>query len=114
MNFTHCRGYGRLRPAADKNPLRMGRFLASVLAIAALGVVAPAHTTVTEVPEAEITSSVILPAPGQTEVLPALDSPIKPGEYLKFAVNWGIINGGNAEWRSRLPAGDDSENGGGQ
>jgi hypothetical protein len=44
----------------------------------------------------DITSSVILPAPGQQDVIPAARNPVQPGEYLKFAVNWGIINGGNA------------------
>lgn len=96
MSFAHCRGIGRLRPAAGRAPGRWGRILLGLLTFGLFGLGSPAHTTQTEESDEEITSSVIVPTPGDQEVLPAPSSPISPGEYLKFEVNWGIINGGNA------------------
>jgi hypothetical protein len=96
MSFPHCRANGRLRPAARRIFRRSAGVLAILLSVTVLALVAPAHTTVTDVPDEEITSSVLLPAPGQQEVLPALEAPVRPGEYLKFNVSWGIISGGSA------------------
>jgi Protein of unknown function (DUF3108) len=68
----------------------------AVLGALALGAAPPPIPPGAEVSDEDITSSVILPAPGQTDLIPAPRDPVKPGESLKFAVNWGIINGGNA------------------
>jgi hypothetical protein len=70
---------------------------ASVLVLALVSP-APAadSTTVTRRDTAEITSSVALPAPGQGEVLPAVAHPFKPGESLKFSVQYGVIKAGTA------------------
>ena len=44
----------------------------------------------------EIASSVLLPSPGQNEMLPASERPFRSGESLKFAVRYGIITAGTA------------------
>jgi hypothetical protein len=44
----------------------------------------------------DVTSSIILPAPGENEVLPAVDTPFHAGEWLKFSVQWGPIHAGTA------------------
>ncbi len=44
----------------------------------------------------DVTSSIVLPAPGETEVLPALSRPFRPGESLKFSVQWGPVHAGTA------------------
>lgn len=57
----------------------------------------------------DITSSVALPPPGQHETLPAVTQPFRPGERLKFSVQYGIIHAGTAwlevaslrEWHGR-------------
>ena len=53
-------------------------------------------STAVDPPDTTISGSVVLPAPGDHEIIPAVSQPIHAGEYFKFAVNWGIINGGNA------------------
>jgi hypothetical protein len=42
----------------------------------------------------DITASVALAAPG--EVVPAITRPFKPGEYLRFSVQYGVIKAGSA------------------
>ncbi len=74
----------------------MGLPLVVLLAIFATGASIPPPPPGADVADEDITSSVMLPAPGQQDVIPAPKNPVQPGEYLKFAVNWGIINGGNA------------------
>jgi hypothetical protein len=44
----------------------------------------------------EITRSVSLPAPGSQEVVPATEHPFRPGESLRFSVQYGFINAGSA------------------
>lgn len=92
-DFRHCRGSRRARPAAFRGA-RFALFLG--VAAACTGASIPEAPPGSDVTDEDITSSVILPAPGVREVLPAPENPVRPGEYLKFAVNWGIINGGNA------------------
>lgn len=82
-------------------PVRRGACAALVAALAALalsggrargdGEELPADTDTTN-----ITASVRLPAPGQLEVLPAVRRPFKPGERLKFSVQYGFIKAGSA------------------
>jgi hypothetical protein len=67
-----------------------------MLAVACTGASIPEAPPGADVADEDITSSVILPGPGEQDVIPAPENPVRPGEYLKFAVNWGIINGGNA------------------
>jgi hypothetical protein len=67
-----------------------------ILALLATGASTPTPPPGADVSDEDITSSVILPAPGVQEIIPAPRNPVQSGEYLKFAVNWGIINGGNA------------------
>jgi hypothetical protein len=49
-----------------------------------------------DVDTTDIGSGIVAPAPGTTEVLPAADRPFKPGEYLKFSVQYGFIHAGSA------------------
>ena len=57
----------------------------------------------------DITGSVALPPPGQHETVPAVSQPFRPGESLKFSVQYGIVHAGTAwlevpsmrEWRGR-------------
>jgi hypothetical protein len=44
----------------------------------------------------DITATVDKPAPGESEVLPAVAQPFKPGEYLKFSVQYGFVKAGSA------------------
>lgn len=43
-----------------------------------------------------ITGSVSLPAPGEREVLPAVEQPFKAGERLRFSVQYGPVKAGSA------------------
>ena len=52
---------------------------------------------------AEITRSVTLPAAGTQEVVPAVSHPFRPGESLRFSVQYGFINAGSA-WLEVQPA----------
>jgi Protein of unknown function (DUF3108) len=56
----------------------------------------------------EITRSVSLPAPGTQEIVPAPEHPFRPGESLRFSVQYGFINAGSA-WlevqTARTPSG---------
>jgi hypothetical protein len=59
--------------------------------------------------EPDIAASVTLPPSGQREVLPAAQKPFRPGESLRFSVQYGFIKAGTAwlevpeirEWNSR-------------
>lgn len=96
-DFRHCRGSRDRRPTGfPQLPRAAGPLLLALLALAASGASIPTPPPGADVSDADITSSVILPAPGVTEIIPAPKNPVQSGEYLKFAVNWGIINGGNA------------------
>jgi hypothetical protein len=44
----------------------------------------------------DLTATISLPAPGNREVLPAVRRPFGPGETLKFSVQYGFVNAGNA------------------
>ena len=45
---------------------------------------------------ADISGSVVVPPPGQHEVLPASSQPFRPGESLRFSVRYGFIHAGSA------------------
>jgi hypothetical protein len=74
------------------------RLSALWLALAALLGVAPALRSDedTGADSSEITASVALPVPGQSEVLPAVAEPFRPGESLRFSVQYGFIHAGSA------------------
>jgi hypothetical protein len=77
------------------------RFASAVLCAAvsvALATVAPGSETLPGVvgDTSGLTSSVRLPAPGQREVIPASAHPFRPGEMLKFSVQYGPIHAGSA------------------
>jgi hypothetical protein len=44
----------------------------------------------------EITGSVVLPQPGEQQVLPAVSEPFRPGESLRFSVTYAGISAGSA------------------
>jgi hypothetical protein len=62
-----------------------------------------------QVDTVEITGSVQLPAPGNREVLPAVQQPFRAGESLRFSVQYGFIKAGSAylevpeerDWKGR-------------
>jgi hypothetical protein len=58
----------------------------------------PAGDSTLPVPQdsADIASSIQVPGPGQSEVLPAPAQAFRAGESLKFSVQYGIIHAGNA------------------
>jgi hypothetical protein len=64
----------------------------------ALLVATPAATaTSADDPDSsDISATITPPAPGQREVLPAVAQPFRPGEYLKFSVQYGFIHAGSA------------------
>ncbi len=43
-----------------------------------------------------IVSSITLPSPGTKDVLPRVEQPFKPGESLRFSVQYGFIHAGSA------------------
>lgn len=43
-----------------------------------------------------IDASIQPPAPGQAETLPAVETPFREGEYLKFSVRYGFVSAGSA------------------
>ena len=92
MIQRHSRGCRGLRPARTL-PL----WLASALVAAALVRGAPAADTTAVAPtDTAITPAVAMPSPGQTELVPAVEQPFRPGESLKFAVQYGIVRAGTA------------------
>lgn len=44
----------------------------------------------------DLGAAITPPTPGQREVLPAIAQPFRPGEYLKFSVEYGFIHAGSA------------------
>lgn len=78
------------------------RFWAPWIALAALALVPPAPRSegktlpVTGADSIEITASVALPLPGQQETLPAVAEPFRPGESLRFTVQYAGISAGSA------------------
>ncbi len=60
------------------------------------GLATPAQDSAVSLPDTSITSSVSLPAPGQHEVLPPVARPFRPGESLRFSVQYGFIHAGTA------------------
>src|SRR6188474_1922481 len=96
-----------MRPPDRRRPRRTGRlvpaFLLVLLALETTGV--PAGRSETTVDSTliraaqdsiDITASVALPPSGQHETLPAVAQPFRPGERLKFSVQYGIIHAGTA------------------
>ncbi len=56
-----------------------------------------ADSTLTPPPDSvDITSSVVVPGPGQHETLPAVARPFRAGESLRFSVQYGFIHAGSA------------------
>lgn len=86
----HSRGCERSRPTARAlvQSLPGARLLLLLAALALLGA-APA-------PDSETSASVSVQAPGGHDVLPASAHPFRPGESLKFTVQYGMIHAGNA------------------
>jgi len=77
-----------------------------VTLLATLGLAVPSfgqETDTSHVDSLEITRSVTLPAPGTMEVMPAPAQPFRPGESLRFSVQYGFINAGSA-WLEVQPA----------
>lgn len=93
----HSRARRRFRPAPT-SAFRRATIPAALLFVAALVAPAPAADSTATTPgdTAGITSSVALPAPGQRVVLPAVSHPFRPGESLRFSVQYGVIKAGSA------------------
>jgi hypothetical protein len=74
------------------------RPLAGVILALALTGASPAEDSTLPVPQdsADIASSIQVPGPGQSEVLPAPAQAFGARESLKFSVQYGIIHAGNA------------------
>jgi len=74
------------------------RALAGVLLALALTSASPAGDSTLPVPQdsSDIASSIQVPGPGQSEVLPAPAQAFGARESLKFSVQYGIIHAGNA------------------
>src|SRR5215472_9211338 len=96
--YLHSRGALARRPARSL-AASSGRLAALAIAAALTLLPAPAAPE----PEtgvvgdtSELTQSVKLPPPGQTEVLPASPHPFRAGEALKFEVQYGPIHAGQA------------------
>lgn len=96
----HSRGALARRPVPSR-AASSARLAA--LAIAAALVLSPAHADPGSETEpgvvgdtSELTQSVKLPPPGQTEVLPASPHPFRAGEALRFEVQYGPIHAGSA------------------
>ncbi len=94
--MRNCSPHGRPRP----EPARSRRFHALALLLAVSLAPPPPSTgaeeEATPTDSLEITRSVTLSAPGSSEVLPAPESPFRPGESLRFSVQYGFINAGSA------------------
>ena len=85
----------RLRPRSGL--ARRSRVVCSLLLLSCLCSAAPSVSgTKAHEDSTEATASIILPAPGEQEVLPAVSTPFRPGESLKFSVQWGPVHAGTA------------------
>lgn len=95
---SHSRSPQPFRPAGTRPPLRL-LLTALVSAFALILLTAAGFGDAENDPpadSADIAQGVVLPENGGREVLPAANQPFKPGESLKFAVQYGFINAGNA------------------
>ncbi len=93
MRSTH--GPSRPAPAAARG---VRAAAAGALLLLATAVAVPGSETLPGVvgDTAGLTASVRAPAPGQREILPASRRPFRPGEMLKFSVEYGPIHAGYA------------------
>lgn len=90
--FHPLRSVTGARPG-PRRPALIAGLLALLLAVPGRG----ADPVLVPPPDSgDITGSVIVPAPGQGEVLPAPAQPFRAGESLKFSVQYGFIHAGNA------------------
>jgi len=97
--FVHSRGGGGKGPARTATvlvTLAVAALSGLLITRAAPGAPPTADTLPAQHDTASITSSISLPAPGASEILPAVDHPFKRGESLKFAVQYGFIRAGTA------------------
>ena len=98
MAVKMCSGPNCRRPAGAPP----ARFRAAWLALAAAALVVPAAGSGQDAPadaaadSSDITASVVLPPPGEQEVLPAVSEPFRAGESLRFSVQYGGISAGSA------------------
>jgi hypothetical protein len=93
INGRHSRRRRAHGPAGSR---RRGWWLAPLAVALLLGTVAATPGPDSTAGDTNITGSVKLPAPGSREVIPAVPNPIRVGESLKFNVQYGIVNAGNA------------------
>lgn len=85
-------------PRLDRPRLPNPGFV-TVLCLAAFACLwaAPSGSQVeSETDTTDVAPSIVLPAPGEQEVLPAVPRPFGAGEQLKFSVQWGPIHAGTA------------------
>ncbi len=94
-----CAGLPERGPAA-----RFRRLVAAVLLIP--GLIRPTFASDASSAESDsvaMTRSIALPSVGSQEVVPATQHPFRPGESLRFSVQYGFINAGSA-WLEVEPA----------
>jgi hypothetical protein len=87
---------------AGRGPSRLWAGLLGCFRVASLAGVATVLLSASPPPEggeadtSDISATVTPPQPGRGEVLPAVAEPFRPGEYLKFSVQYGFIHAGSA------------------
>jgi hypothetical protein len=102
---------------AIRAPGRTGRAptLAAALAVTCALLAVPARagdeddSLAAEPDTSDIAASIQLPPPGQHELVPAPERPVRPGESLRFSVQWKFIHAGTAwlevpeavDWKGR-------------
>jgi hypothetical protein len=88
----------RSSPAGSRSrPARPIAWAALVLVCSSIPTGLSADSTQVAVRDSsDISGTITPPPPGQIEVLPALEEPFRPGESLKFSVQYGPIHAGSA------------------
>lgn len=79
-------------------PATAAAALAALLALLAVAATAgdESDSLETEPDTTDIAASITLPPPGEHEVLPAPERPVRPGEKLRFSVQWKFMHAGKA------------------
>jgi hypothetical protein len=89
-------------PTGRTRRSRRGALAAAVLAALCVSLAVAARagdeddSVAAEPDTSDIAASIQLPPPGQHEVLPAPTQPVRPGESLRFSVQWKFIHAGTA------------------
>lgn len=111
MNIDrHCKCFGGPRPARISTARHLARLVVALIAVVPGALRSDPDSLSGVAPDSSgMLSSITLPPPGTNDVLPRVEQPFRPGESLRFSVQYGFIHAGSAwlevpqvaEWKGR-------------